>query len=163
MLAAWLPLPSSGIVRVPGYLHCTPVQKIHRLPPHLGQGHGVYNFMTHISGINTWLAVQFLDYVLPFYTSITCLLYTSPSPRDATLSRMPSSAWPTPGSLNNCEESAALLWHLHLNGQDCSTLLRKGCWTTGHVAQTYSMGHWRTHPLFIKNRGGLTSDFTSMW
>ena len=26
------------------------------------------------------------------YDSITCLLYTSPSPRDATLSRMPSSA-----------------------------------------------------------------------
>ena len=28
----------------------------------------------------------------PFYVDITCLLYTSPSPRDATLSRMPSSA-----------------------------------------------------------------------
>ena len=26
------------------------------------------------------------------YTGLTCLLYTSPSPRDATLSRMPSSA-----------------------------------------------------------------------
>ena len=26
------------------------------------------------------------------YDSISCLLYTSPSPRDATLSRMPSSA-----------------------------------------------------------------------
>ena len=26
------------------------------------------------------------------YSGITCLLYTSPSPRDATLSRMPSSA-----------------------------------------------------------------------
>ena len=30
--------------------------------------------------------------VLNFFKSITCLLYTSPSPRDATLSRMPSSA-----------------------------------------------------------------------
>ena len=30
------------------------------------------------------------DHVL--YASHTCLLYTSPSPRDATLSRMPSSA-----------------------------------------------------------------------
>ena len=29
--------------------------------------------------------------VLPFFP-ITCLLYTSPSPRDATLARMPSSA-----------------------------------------------------------------------
>ena len=27
-----------------------------------------------------------------FYPLLTCLLYTSPSPRDATLSRMPSSA-----------------------------------------------------------------------
>ena len=26
-------------------------------------------------------------------TALACLLYTSPSPRDATLSRMPSSAW----------------------------------------------------------------------
>ena len=26
-------------------------------------------------------------------TFLSCLLYTSPSPRDATLSRMPSSAW----------------------------------------------------------------------
>ena len=29
---------------------------------------------------------------LSHYLNITCLLYTSPSPRDATLSRMPSSA-----------------------------------------------------------------------
>ena len=28
----------------------------------------------------------------PVFTGLTCLLYTSPSPRDATLSRMPSSA-----------------------------------------------------------------------
>ena len=33
--------------------------------------------------------VLFLDIQLP---DMTCLLYTSPSPRDATLSRMPSSA-----------------------------------------------------------------------
>ena len=30
--------------------------------------------------------------ILPGGESTTCLLYTSPSPRDATLSRMPSSA-----------------------------------------------------------------------
>ena len=30
--------------------------------------------------------------VLPAYDGLACLLYTSPSPRDATLSRMPSSA-----------------------------------------------------------------------
>ena len=32
------------------------------------------------------------DYVAPTEDYVTCLLYTSPSPRDATLSRMPSSA-----------------------------------------------------------------------
>ena len=32
------------------------------------------------------------DYVFPMFRCNTCLLYTSPSPRDATLSRMPSSA-----------------------------------------------------------------------
>ena len=32
------------------------------------------------------------DIVHPADSEITCLLYTSPSPRDATLSRMPSSA-----------------------------------------------------------------------
>ena len=31
-------------------------------------------------------------YFLPAYLTYACLLYTSPSPRDATLSRMPSSA-----------------------------------------------------------------------
>ena len=42
--------------------------------------------------------VDLFDYVLKNETfefekgSIDCLLYTSPSPRDATLSRMPSSA-----------------------------------------------------------------------
>ena len=30
--------------------------------------------------------------IILIYNSIPCLLYTSPSPRDATLSRMPSSA-----------------------------------------------------------------------
>ena len=32
------------------------------------------------------------DYGLKVAKAIDCLLYTSPSPRDATLSRMPSSA-----------------------------------------------------------------------
>ena len=32
------------------------------------------------------------ELVLNFYNERSCLLYTSPSPRDATLSRMPSSA-----------------------------------------------------------------------
>ena len=32
------------------------------------------------------------DYMAPMPTATTCLLYTSPSPRDRTRSRMPSSA-----------------------------------------------------------------------
>ena len=32
------------------------------------------------------------EHALRHYHDLTCLLYTSPSPRDATLSRMPSSA-----------------------------------------------------------------------
>ena len=35
---------------------------------------------------------RFFEYLLPMITITNCLLYTSPSPRDATLSRMPSSA-----------------------------------------------------------------------
>ena len=44
------------------------------------------------------VAVPDIDKAIDMYrtvfgvTDITCLLYTSPSPRDATLSRMPSSA-----------------------------------------------------------------------
>ena len=36
-----------------------------------------------------WLRVPTRDILIDYWT---CLLYTSPSPRDATLSRMPSSA-----------------------------------------------------------------------
>ena len=46
------------------------------------------NCLGNISGVLTGLT-QGTDYVLLIYD---CLLYTSPSPRDATLSRMPSSA-----------------------------------------------------------------------
>ena len=35
---------------------------------------------------------KIIDGAVADLTAITCLLYTSPSPRDATLSRMPSSA-----------------------------------------------------------------------
>ena len=38
-----------------------------------------------------WLQLAFPAYIV-FLVFMTCLLYTSPSPRDATLSRMPSSA-----------------------------------------------------------------------
>ena len=36
--------------------------------------------------------IENLDIKRSLYSNISCLLYTSPSPRDATLSRMPSSA-----------------------------------------------------------------------
>ena len=44
-----------------------------------------------IGGIN-WLLAQFLKLAGNSKRRYICLLYTSPSPRDATLSRMPSSA-----------------------------------------------------------------------
>ena len=51
---------------------------------------------TDPAGIKTWLVAQgFANKGFPnkgFASTGTCLLYTSPSPRDATLSRMPSSA-----------------------------------------------------------------------
>ena len=43
-----------------------------------------------IEGSSEWFC--YLEYPYDLRSSITCLLYTSPSPRDATLSRMPSSA-----------------------------------------------------------------------
>ena len=36
--------------------------------------------------------VQWPDYLAPWINDIACLLYTSPSPRDLSTSRMPSSA-----------------------------------------------------------------------
>ena len=47
-----------------------------------------------IEALIIWRCVQGLGggLLIPLGQSMTCLLYTSPSPRDATLSRMPSSA-----------------------------------------------------------------------
>ena len=40
-----------------------------------------------------WFSITVVPFVLAIITLfVVCLLYTSPSPRDATLSRMPSSA-----------------------------------------------------------------------
>ena len=36
--------------------------------------------------------VEFADEILELFPTLACLLYTSPSPRDRTRSRMPSSA-----------------------------------------------------------------------
>ena len=50
---------------------------------------GLWWIMSH-HGIQA--ALHYLDDYIFFVPPGTCLLYTSPSPRDATLSRMPSSA-----------------------------------------------------------------------
>ena len=48
--------------------------------------------LARLLGVESELGVQ-LDSMADMVTSgLACLLYTSPSPRDATLSRMPSSA-----------------------------------------------------------------------
>ena len=44
------------------------------------------------NGASTQKPQSVIDAINHFYTHDNCLLYTSPSPRDATLSRMPSSA-----------------------------------------------------------------------
>ena len=51
-----------------------------------GDRYGGKGVLTAVGFVNTDLAESIIG--LP----VTCLLYTSPSPRDATLSRMPSSA-----------------------------------------------------------------------
>ena len=74
---------------------------ISRLPPMLNLGFQgvVFAYVgTYLSSdllspqsMWTWL-VAFVFYDFLYYWMHRCLLYTSPSPRDATLSRMPSSA-----------------------------------------------------------------------
>ena len=49
-------------------------------------------YQTHVTRIIDQIHDEVNAKKLPFIQSIFCLLYTSPSPRDATLSRMPSSA-----------------------------------------------------------------------
>ena len=53
----------------------------------------IANIFNSASGFNTTAGIDLSDmneFTIEFV--VTCLLYTSPSPRDATLSRMPSSA-----------------------------------------------------------------------
>ena len=44
------------------------------------------------TGKKTFLLLSFQNNPVEYQRYLSCLLYTSPSPRDATLSRMPSSA-----------------------------------------------------------------------
>ena len=56
-------------------------------------GSGISARISKISGSGTSAIVSAVNSTTDIITgTITCLLYTSPSPRDATLSRMPSSA-----------------------------------------------------------------------
>ena len=52
----------------------------------------VYFFAHHFSAIDMAKAVALATVAIGFGGSMTCLLYTSPSPRDRTRSRMPCSA-----------------------------------------------------------------------
>ena len=63
---------------------------VERVDPHIGLLHrGTEKLMEHKTYLQALPYLDRLDYVAPMNH---CLLYTSPSPRDATLSRMPSSA-----------------------------------------------------------------------
>ena len=53
----------------------------------IAQSLAVDGYNVKLSGTNNYEETKDSDVII-----ITCLLYTSPSPRDATLSRMPSSA-----------------------------------------------------------------------
>ena len=60
---------------------------------HANNGHGKHRHGNHEHNNGyTYTDYARVTYVEPLYKYVTCLLYTSPSPRDATLSRMPSSA-----------------------------------------------------------------------
>ena len=53
------------------------------------------NYQKHLKIIDTYIGDRkdkVLDMLKHLEDTYVCLLYTSPSPRDATLSRMPSSA-----------------------------------------------------------------------
>ena len=72
---AWLYLEAAHVV---GQLH---------IRPHLQTHAQMFNLSIRTRGWSEAVGQLFRLALVPF-----CLLYTSPSPRDATLSRMPSSA-----------------------------------------------------------------------
>ena len=63
-------------------------------PPNLGVGQPI--LLLHDAGVNGNVFGDLMDLLVlsnsPFSFDLPCLLYTSPSPRDGLLSRMPSSA-----------------------------------------------------------------------
>ena len=70
------------------------------LAPYAKEGKAMQQFYAEITGMDAAMGelrkglreINEHEDTLLWYTSDNCLLYTSPSPRDATLSRMPSSA-----------------------------------------------------------------------
>ena len=65
----------------------------------LAKSYGADAILIILAGVSDKLADDLYNEALKLNMSVIvevhtiCLLYTSPSPRDATLSRMPSSAW----------------------------------------------------------------------
>ena len=67
--------------------------KSDEIPPNDYSAEAVAKSLLHVSSQNRVFTMSFIYSVsVPIYRIFSCLLYTSPSPRDKRQSRMPSSA-----------------------------------------------------------------------
>ena len=60
--------------------------------PQMPEESGYYTYGTPFGGRGQYAHVQMLNFIFKLEHGWSCLLYTSPSPRDKRQSRMPSSA-----------------------------------------------------------------------
>ena len=72
------------MLALPSFIACTPIGAIPGIPSLAGATILLIALQILLGRRHPWLPERVME--------LTCLLYTSPSPRDATLSRMPSSA-----------------------------------------------------------------------
>ena len=81
---------AAGTIGAPAIVKAAPVLKMQAA---WGGGIFLENAQSYVDRVNNMAGSALKLELLPVNSVVkTCLLYTSPSPRDATLSRMPSSA-----------------------------------------------------------------------